>query len=86
MATLTSKIKTVNLEFLVRNAHGSYNLKVEIVGHEIIFRALSCRTECYKEQAKLSPQRIANCIFALDPRIFVSEVEQVIRQIMLELN
>lgn len=86
MATLTSKVKTVNMEFRVANHHGHYNLKVEIVGHEIIFRALSCRTECYVEQAKLNPQRIANCIFALASDTLNAEVEQVVRAILLELN
>lgn len=86
MATLTSKIKTVNLEFRVTNPYGPYDLKVEIVGHEVIFRALGCRTECYKEQAKLNPQRISNCLFAIDSNIFVSEVESVVRQIIPELN
>lgn len=86
MATLTSKVKTVNMEFRVANRHGHYNLKVEIVGHEIIFRAMSCRTECYVEQAKLNPQRIANCLFALDSQAINSEVEQIVRAILLELN
>lgn len=86
MATLTSKTKTVHMEFRVANRHGNYNLVVEIGNKEIIFRALSCRTECYVEQAKLNPQRIANCIFALASDTLNTEVEQVVRAILLELN
>lgn len=86
MATLTSKTKTVRMEFRVANRHGNYNLVVEIGNKEIIFRALSCRTECYVEQAKLNPQRIANCIFALASDTLNTEVEQVVRAILLELN
>lgn len=86
MATLTSKTKSVRMEFRVANRHGHYNLVVEIGNKEIIFRALSCRTECYVEQAKLNPQRIANCIFALASDTLNSEVEQIVRAILLELN
>lgn len=86
MATLTSKTKSVRMEFRVANRHGHYNLVVEIGNMEIIFRALSCRTECYVQQAKLNPQRIANCIFALASDTLNSEVEQIVRAILLELN
>lgn len=86
MATLTSKTKSVRMEFRVANHHGPYNLVVEISNTEIIFRAMSCRTECYVKQAKLSPQRIDNCIYALEPNTLNSEVEQVVRAILLELN
>lgn len=86
MAALTSKTKSVCMEFRVANRHGHYNLVVEIGNKEIIFRALSCRTECYVEQAKLNPQRIANCIFALSSDTLNTEVEQVVRAILLELN
>lgn len=86
MAALTSKTKSVCMEFRVANRHGHYNLVVEIGNKEIIFRALSCRTECYVEQAKLNPQRIANCIFALSSDTLNAEVEQVVRAILLELN
>ncbi|QYN80232.1 hypothetical protein [Kosakonia phage 305] len=86
MAALTSKTKTVRMEFRVANRHGHYNLVVEIRNKEIIFRALGCHTECYVEQAKLNPQRIANCIFALASDTLNAEVEQVVRAILLELN
>lgn len=86
MAALTSKTKSVCMEFRVANRHGHYNLVVEIGNTEIIFRALSCRTECYVQQAKLNPQRIANCIFALSSDTLNAEVEQVVRAILLELN
>lgn len=86
MAALTSKTKSVCMEFRVANRHGHYNLVVEIGNKEIIFRALSCRTECYVQQAKLNPQRIANCIFALSSDTLNAEVEQVVRAILLELN
>lgn len=85
MTILKSKTKSVTMEFLVRNSHGNHKLIVEIGDIEIIFRALSCRTECYVQQAKLNPQRIANCLFALDPHALTFEVEQITRHIMMEL-
>ena len=85
MATLVSKTKTVNMEFVVSHRFGQTNLIVDIVNHEIIFRAFGCRTECYVEQAKTNPQRITNCILALDSNIFNNEIEQVVRAIIPEL-
>ncbi|ATN93034.1 hypothetical protein CPT_Melville_060 [Salmonella phage Melville] len=80
---IVSKTSMIKYEMIIRTSStDKVPLTVEISDEEVIFRAKGCRTDVSLNHAQHYPGRMSNCIKALVPDVYTSELDIVVQELI----